>query len=371
MIDPVTTASDAGPSFFNQGVLQASNGGTLLITDSGGGDFSNYSAGVLTDGTYEVGAGSAFRFANAAITTNAANIILDGPGSAITNTLNVNSLTNFALNQSGASFTLRNNRDLSVASAFTNNGSLVLGRDSEFSAASFTSGAGASLVTTISAAPPVPVAAQLAVGSSLAVDGTLVVNFDTSSFTPTAGMTWQLAKGSSRSGNFTTVKIRNLPFNLFGTVTYGADSVDITLGNRNGLTYADWVSAYDFATPADALPGADPDGDGITNEFEFATGTNPLLSDSDSPFAAHFVMVDVSGTPHGALQYGKPIGNQRRLGVTYAVQASTTLAAWSSSGLVLDSTISGGPDGVDILTVRSVDSVAAAPTKLFRLKLDY
>ncbi len=109
----------------------------------------------------------------------------------------------------------------------------------------------------------------------------------------------------------------------------------------------------------------------MTNEFEFATGTNPLLSDSDSTFAAHFVMVDVSGTPHGALQCGKPVGNQRRLGVIYTVQASTILVGWSSAGLVLDSTVSGGPDGVDILTVRSIEPVDAAAIKLFRLKLDY
>ncbi len=314
--------------------------------------------------------GSAFRFNAAAISTNAATIILDGLGSNITNTSNVNALANFALNDSGASFTLKNNRDISVSGAFTNNGSLVLGVDCEFTVAGiFASGAGGILSTTISAAP-VPGAAQLNAGGSLVVDGTLVVNFDTSSFTPTAGMSWELAKGS-RSGISPVVKIRNLPFNLVGTVTYDADSVDITLGNRNGLTYADWVPAYDFASPADALPGADPDGDGITNLFEFATGTDPLLSDSNSPFAAHFVMVDVSGSPHAALQNGKPVGYQRRLGVTYTVQASTTLVGWSDSGLVLHSTSSGGPDGIDILTVRSVDPVTVAFSMLFRLVLEY
>jgi hypothetical protein len=96
--------------------------------------------------------------------------------------------------------------------------------------------------------------------------------------------------------------------------------VDITLtpSGADGLTLADWQAAYDFASPADAALGADPDGDGMTNLFEFANGTNPLVADSGNPLAAHFVMVEVLGNSHGALRYGVPVGNQRRLGITYA-----------------------------------------------------
>ncbi len=366
---PGTTLSlNGGGTFTNQGRFRAVNGGILRQI---AGSFLNFGAGTLTRGSYEVGAGSAFRFVGANILSNAATIILDGPGSNITNTSNANALTNFATNQSGASFTLRNNRDFAAGGAFSNDGSLVLGRDSEFTVPStFTSGSQSSLTTTISATP-VPAAAQLTASAGLAVDGTLIVNFDTSTFTPTSGMSWQLAKGSTRSGNFSSVRIRNLPFNLVATVTYDADSVDVSLGDRNGLTLENWQSAYDFPSPADAALGADPDGDGMTNFFEFATGTNPTLSDANSPFATRFVMVDVLANRHGALQYGLPVGNQRRLGITYSPQASTTMAAWSSAGLVVHSTISSGPHGIDIVTMRSVDPIAAVPTNLFRLKLEY
>ena len=41
LLDPVATATDGGVSFINDGILRASNGGTLLLTGSGGGDFTN------------------------------------------------------------------------------------------------------------------------------------------------------------------------------------------------------------------------------------------------------------------------------------------------------------------------------------------
>ncbi|MCX6880045.1 MAG: hypothetical protein NTW21_40520 [Verrucomicrobia bacterium] len=364
-----TLALNGAGTITNQGRFRAVNGGVL--TQPTAGAFTNFSAGVLTGGSYEVGAGSAFRFNAANIVTNAASIILDGVGSAITNTSNINALANFATNQSGASFTLKNNRDLALTAAFTNNGVLSLGKDCEFTVSnSFTSGPGAELSTTIAAAP-VPGVAQLTATNSLVVAGLLVVNFEVSGFTPAAGMSWQLAKGSTRAGNFSTVHIRNLPFNLVGSVTYAADSVDLTLTPRNGLTLADWQAAYDFASPADAELGADPDGDGMTNLFEFANGTNPLVADSNSPLAAHFVMTDVLANRYGALRYGVPVGNQRRIGITYTPQGSSALNSWSGSSLVLHSIETSGPHGVDVVTMRNVAPVATTPAQFFRLQVTY
>jgi hypothetical protein len=77
-----TLALNGAGAITNQGRFRAMNGGVLSQPTAGA--FTNFSAGVLTGGSYEVGAGSAFRFNAANIGTNAAAIILDGVGSAIT-----------------------------------------------------------------------------------------------------------------------------------------------------------------------------------------------------------------------------------------------------------------------------------------------
>jgi hypothetical protein len=84
--------------------------------------FPSFNAGTLSGGTYNI-AGT-LEFDNAAITTNAATVILDGTGAAaIVDQSNNNALANFATNN--GSFTLQNGRALSTP-AFTNAGSLTI-----------------------------------------------------------------------------------------------------------------------------------------------------------------------------------------------------------------------------------------------------
>jgi hypothetical protein len=103
------------PTFTNQGTVQAVNGGSLTIT----GTLTNLSAGTLTGGSWVV-AGSSTLSTPGAITTNAATIVLDGPGSAW------GALGGLASNT--GSLTLSNDRDFTFAPAggiFVNSGSFT------------------------------------------------------------------------------------------------------------------------------------------------------------------------------------------------------------------------------------------------------
>ena len=59
------------------------------------------------------------------------------------------------------------------------------------------------------------------------------------------------------------------------------DAVEATDGDHDGLP-DEWQQAYGLDTlpPQDAGPGGDPDGDGISNEDEFRTGTDPRSANS-------------------------------------------------------------------------------------------
>ncbi len=112
-----------------------SNFGTFAITEGrtlnvSGGSLTNLNGGTLTGGTYQV-AGT-FKFPNAAITTNAATIVLDGPNARIVNVnqADADALTNFATNV--GNFTLRNGRSFTTAGAFSNPGSLTIEAGSTF-----------------------------------------------------------------------------------------------------------------------------------------------------------------------------------------------------------------------------------------------
>ncbi|HYT89560.1 MAG TPA: putative Ig domain-containing protein, partial [Gemmataceae bacterium] len=128
------------PAFTNQGTVNVPNG-TLNVT----GPFTNFSGTTLTGGTYLVG--GTFKFPNADIRTNAATIVLDGPGSAIVNPSNVNALASFATNAAAGNFTIQNGRTITTP-AFSNAGNVTIGATSTFltSAGNYTQTAGTTTV---------------------------------------------------------------------------------------------------------------------------------------------------------------------------------------------------------------------------------
>jgi len=132
-----------GPSitFNNQGILKKSAGtgtstfnsinfnnyGTIKVeTGTVDATLSNYSGNTLTGGTYNI-AGT-LRINNAAITTNNAEIILDGASSQLLNQANADALTNLSTNGISGTLILKNGRNFTTGAVnFTNNGTLDIG----------------------------------------------------------------------------------------------------------------------------------------------------------------------------------------------------------------------------------------------------
>src|SRR5262249_40846218 len=91
----------------------ASNGASITVSTLP----SNYNAGVLTDGHYYVFGLSLINFGVSTITTNAADVRLDGGVSTFTA---INSLVT-----NNGTFTIANGRSFTFGGAITNNGTLV------------------------------------------------------------------------------------------------------------------------------------------------------------------------------------------------------------------------------------------------------
>jgi formylmethanofuran dehydrogenase subunit C len=127
--DLTVNLSGTSPSFINNGAINIASGRTFTIS---GGVLANFNNGTLSGGTYNI-AGT-FKFPNAAITTNAATIVLDGTGAQIVNQTGVDALTNFATNAAAGSFTVQNGRNFTTAAAvaFSNAGTLAIGAGSTF-----------------------------------------------------------------------------------------------------------------------------------------------------------------------------------------------------------------------------------------------
>jgi streptogramin lyase len=123
---------DAGSSFLVNGTYAETGALTVLAggTFVAAGSFSNFSGGTLTGGSYSIG--GTFQFTGAAISTNAATIILDGPASQIVDEANNDALAYFASNEVGASFTIQNGRNFSTAGDYRNGGGLTIGTGSTF-----------------------------------------------------------------------------------------------------------------------------------------------------------------------------------------------------------------------------------------------
>jgi autotransporter-associated beta strand protein len=103
-------------------------------------------------------------------------------------------------------------------------------------------------------------------GSALVVTGT-----------PTPGMTYVIADYTTRTGTFSSV-----PAGYTVNYTYpnpangNLPSVAITAVSIVVSAYDTWMAGFPSITaPADKLPTADPDGDGVLNSVEFALDGNP------------------------------------------------------------------------------------------------
>jgi hypothetical protein len=126
----------------------------------------------------------------------------------------------------------------------------------------------------------------------------------------------------------------------------------VTLGGDSD--YDTWLAGFTFAPGADTTPAGDPDGDGMTNQEEYAFGLNPTLASSANPITAQLDPVT------GNFQYTRR-ATPAATKLTYTVFTSADLATWATGGATETGFTTAG--GIETVTVH----VTTPPTdgKLF------
>lgn len=207
-----------GATFTNQGTIQAKAGGTVAVVGmaSGPTNITNYSAGTLTGGTWTVGSNSAIRIPGANITTNAATIVLDGPGSGFYNASSgtssaVDSITH---NADTGSLTITNGRNLALAS-LVNDGSVTVGPSSLLSlAGGWTQGPGGELVFQITGKASNGLYGKVQMAGSAVLDGSLTLEA-MNGFSTKMGDTVQILQFAGATGQFDSLNLPDLPEGLW------------------------------------------------------------------------------------------------------------------------------------------------------------
>ena len=109
------TLKVTGGTVTNNGTFQATNG--ILEVDTGGNALTNLSAGKLSGGTWRVVSPGTLTLDGSTITTNAANVILDGARSTFSE------INGFTTNS--GTFTVSGGRTFNTAANFTNTGTVL------------------------------------------------------------------------------------------------------------------------------------------------------------------------------------------------------------------------------------------------------
>jgi hypothetical protein len=204
-----------GPSFTNTatGVMSVAASSTLEINNL---LLSNFSGGTLTGGTYQI-AGTlqfAVQYGDVMLTSNAARLLLDGPGSRILNQSGGDALGRFAANSAAGTFSLTNGRVMTTSGDLSNSGTVGIDASSQWSVSgNYTQTDGSTTVSGTLAATTVDLeggllrgtgtldgsvvnAARIQVGDDTTV-GTLTITGD---YTQTAGGTLAVKVGGYVAG---------------------------------------------------------------------------------------------------------------------------------------------------------------------------
>ena len=195
------------------------------------------------------------------------------------------------------------------------------------------------------------------------IDGT-EVGTDTGDYNSGTGQNWTIANratsGQQLNGDIAELIIYNRIL-----TTQEANQVGTYLANKYGLStayppatdYANWTASY---LPADVSnPAADYDGDGLTNQQEYAFGLNPTLGSSANP------ITEPLDKATGVFKYTRratPATSQ----LTYTVLTSTNLSTWTPDAGAAESITTSG--GVETVTFTLSPGLLGAPRLFVRVE---
>ena len=197
------TIGNSNTTLINNGTIANNATGRTLTINAA--TLSNHSGTTLTGGTWRAGGGTLNLGTGRNVTTNAANLVLDGTTSSITG------LTGLATNN--GTITLAGTRDLAVG-GFTNNGTLNLDAGSELSVnGSYTQSGSASLHLMISGTATTQMGRIIAT-NAVNLAGAWTVG-SLKPFIPAFGTIFDLVIGGSRIGTFTSFASGSVPGGRF------------------------------------------------------------------------------------------------------------------------------------------------------------
>lgn len=154
---------------------------------------------------------------------------------------------------------------------------------------------------------------------------------DTAAFTIDAGAVVALNfTGNDRVGSL-TINGALLPNGVYSATSHGGIYAAYITGpgalQVGASGYEAWIGGYPTLTGNDALPEADPEGDGIANLLEFVLGGNPTLSSSG--------ILPVPANPGSALTLTFKRSDESEGDTTLTLQVSTDLTTWPAAADVI------------------------------------
>ncbi len=136
-----SVGSSGGGTITNNGVIAADGGGKIFVYG-----LTNFAGGTLTGGTYQVSNSSVLRLIGANITTDAANIVIDGAASHIySDTGTTSAVANLSVVSSAGALTLLGGASI-AGGTFTNNGAVTVGTTSALAVTDYVQNGGTTVL---------------------------------------------------------------------------------------------------------------------------------------------------------------------------------------------------------------------------------
>jgi hypothetical protein len=169
--------------------------------------------------------------------------------------------------------------------------------------------------------------------------------------------------------------VGNLPGSFSGTVSNDAVNGQILLvltGGPSGDSFTTWQTHYFPGDGPNAAPGADPDGDGVSNTNEFLASFNP----TNNAAYAHVISVVKSGNDmnitylgaNGDSTYsGGPASRTNVLEFTAGTANGSYTNSFVSAGLT--NILSGGTGFGAVTNMVDVGGATNTPSRYYRVRV--